>query len=103
MRIRAMVRLLLFVDELLNIYLILLFASAVLSWLVVFNVVNTRHPVVSIVGDFLYRITEPLLKPIRNRVPNLGGIDVSFIILFVIIWFIKAVVIGNLIDLIRYG
>jgi YggT family protein len=98
-----MVRLLLFVDELLNIYLILLFASAVLSWLVVFNVVNTRHPVVSIVGDFLYRITEPLLKPIRNRVPNLGGIDVSFIILFVIIWFIKAVVIGNLIDLIRYG
>jgi YggT family protein len=103
MRIRAMVRLLLFIDELLNIYLILLFASAVLSWLVVFNVVNTRHPVVSIVGDFLYRITEPLLKPIRNRVPNLGGIDVSFIILFVIIWFIKAVVIGNLIDLIRYG
>jgi YggT family protein len=98
-----MVRLLLFIDELLNIYLILLFASAVLSWLVVFNVVNTRHPVVSIVGDFLYRITEPLLKPIRNRVPNLGGIDVSFIILFVIIWFIKAVVIGNLIDLIRYG
>jgi YggT family protein len=103
MRIGAMVRLLLFIDELLNIYLILLFASAVLSWLVVFNVVNTRHPVVSIVGDFLYRITEPLLKPIRNRVPNLGGIDVSFIILFVIIWFLKAVVIGNLIDLIRYG
>ncbi len=97
-----MVRLLLFVDELLNIYLILLFASAVLSWLVVFNVVNTRHPVVSIVGDFLYRITEPLLKPIRNLVPNFGGIDVSFIVLFVIIWFIKAVVIGNLIDLIRY-
>ncbi len=97
-----MVRLLLFVDELLNIYLILLFASAVLSWLFVFNVVNTRHPVVSIVGDFLYRITEPLLKPIRNLVPNFGGIDVSFIVLFVIIWFIKAVVIGNLIDLIRY-
>jgi YggT family protein len=97
-----MVRLLLFIDELLNIYLILLFASAVLSWLVVFNVVNTRHPVVSIVGDFLYRITEPLLKPIRNLVPNLGGIDVSFIVLFVIIWFIKAVVIGNLVDLIRY-
>jgi YggT family protein len=97
-----MVRLLLFVDELLNIYLILLFASAVLSWLVVFNVVNTRHPVVSIVGDFLYRVTEPLLKPIRNLVPNFGGIDVSFIVLFVIIWFIKAVVIGNLIDLIRY-
>ncbi len=97
-----MIRLLLFIDELLNIYLILLFASAVLSWLIVFNVVNTRHPVVSIVGDFLYRITEPLLKPIRNLLPNFGGIDVSFIILFLIIWFIKAVVIGNLIDALRY-
>ena len=98
-----MVRLLLFIDELLNIYLILLFASAVLSWLVVFNVVNTRHPVVSIVGDFLYRITEPLLKPIRNLVPNLGGIDISFIILFIIVWFIKEVVILNLVDALRFG
>jgi YGGT family len=60
-----MLRLLLFLDELLNIYLILLFVSAVLSWLIVFNVVNTRRPLVSMVGGFLYRITEPLLKPIR--------------------------------------
>jgi len=103
MWIRAMVRLLLFIDELLNIYLILLFASAVLSWLVVFNVVNTRHPVVSIVGDFLYRITEPLLKPIRNLVPNMGGIDISFIILFIIVLFIKEVVILNLVDALRFG
>jgi YggT family protein len=97
-----MLRLLVFVDELLNIYLILLFVSAVLSWLVAFNVVNTRHPVVSIIGDFLYRITEPLLKPIRNRVPNFGGLDISFLILFVMIWFIKAVIIGNLVDMMRY-
>jgi YggT family protein len=97
-----MLRLLLFIDELLNIYLILLFVSAVLSWLIVFNVVNTRHPVVSIVGDFLYRITEPLLKPIRNRLPNFGGIDVSFIVLFLIIVFIRVVIIGNLEDSLRY-
>jgi YggT family protein len=73
-----------------------------LSWLIVFNVVNTRHPVVSIVGDFLYRITEPLLKPIRSRLPNFGGIDVSFIVLFLIIVFIRVVIIGNLEDSLRY-
>ncbi|HLK82746.1 MAG TPA: YggT family protein [Xanthobacteraceae bacterium] len=99
---RIMLRLLLFIDDLLYIYLVLLFVSAVLSWLIVFNVVNTRHPVVSIVGDFLYRITEPLLKPIRNLLPNFGGIDVSFIILFLIIVFIRVVIIGNLEDSLRY-
>jgi YggT family protein len=97
-----MLRLLLFIDDLLYIYLVLLFVSAVLSWLIVFNVVNTRHPVVSIVGDFLYRITEPLLKPIRNLLPNFGGIDVSFIILFLIIVFVRVVIIGNLEDSLRY-
>jgi YggT family protein len=101
-RVRIMLRLLLFIDDLLYIYLVLLFVSAVLSWLIVFNVVNTRHPVVSIVGDFLYRITEPLLKPIRNLLPNFGGIDVSFIILFLIIVFIRVVIIGNLEDSLRY-
>ncbi len=97
-----MLRLLLFIDDLLYIYLVLLFVSAVLSWLVVFNVVNTRHPVVSIIGDFLYRITEPLLRPIRNLLPNFGGIDVSFIVLFLIIVFVRVVIIGNLEDSLRY-
>jgi YggT family protein len=101
MRIQPMLRLLLFFDELLNIYLVLLFLSAVLSWLIVFNVVNTRHPLVSMVGGFLYRVTEPLLKPIRNRLPNFGGIDVSFIVLFLIIVFIQVVIIGNLEDSLR--
>ena len=91
-----MLLLLRFIDQLLGIYLFLLFVSAVLSWLVVFNVVNTRNPVVSIVGDFLYRITEPFLKPIRRYVPNVGGLDLSFLVLFVIVWFIRDVVIGNL-------
>ena len=97
-----MLRLLQFISELLTIYLFVLIITAVLSWLVAFNVVNTRHPAVSIIGDFLYRITEPLLKPIRNLVPNFGGIDISFIILFGIIWFIQAVIIGNLVDMLRY-
>jgi YggT family protein len=55
-------------------------------------VVNTRNPVVHMIGDFLYRITEPALRPIRNLMPNLGGIDISPVILFLIIIFIRYVI-----------
>jgi YggT family protein len=76
----------------LNLYVWLLIASAVLSWLIAFNVVNTRNQFVSTVWDFLYRITEPALRPIRNMLPNLGGIDISPIILLLIIFFIQSVI-----------
>jgi YggT family protein len=76
----------------LNLYVWLLIASAVLSWLIAFNVVNTRNQFVSSVWDFLYRITEPALRPIRNMLPNLGGIDISPIILLLIIFFIQSVI-----------
>ena len=61
----------------LDLYIWLLIAAAVLSWLVAFNVVNSRNQFVAMVGDFLYRVTEPVLRPIRNMLPSLGGIDVS--------------------------
>jgi YggT family protein len=77
----------------LQIYIWLLIASAVLSWLVAFNVVNTRNQVVAIVGDFLYRITEPLLRPIRSMMPNLGGIDVSPVILILLILLLENVIV----------
>jgi YggT family protein len=96
-----MILLLRFIAELLSLYLFLLFVAAVLSWLVVFNIVNTRHPAVSIIGDILYRITEPFLKPIRRYVPNVGGLDLSFLVLFVLVWFLRDVVIGNLILMVR--
>jgi YggT family protein len=80
------------IDLALQLYIWLLIAAAVLSWLVAFNVVNTRSPVVAAVGDFLYRITEPVLRPIRNMLPNLGGIDVSPVILILIIIFIRYVI-----------
>ena len=76
----------------LNLYVWLLIASAVLSWLIAFNVVNTRNQFVSTVWDFLYRITEPALRPIRNMLPNLGGIDISPIILLLMIFFIQSVI-----------
>src|SRR6476646_3199239 len=77
----------------LQIYIWLLIAAAVLSWLIAFNVVNTRNQVVSMVGEFLYRITEPFLRPIRALLPNLGGIDISPVILILIILLLENVII----------
>jgi YggT family protein len=81
-----------FISLLLTLYIYILVAAAVMSWLVAFNVVNPRNQFVSMVGEFLYRITEPVLRPIRNVLPNLGGIDISPIIVIIIIWFIQLVV-----------
>ena len=81
------------IDLVLQIYIWLLIASAVLSWLIAFNVVNTRNPFVHSVGEFLYRITEPALRPIRNLMPNLGGIDISPVILILIIFLIERIII----------
>jgi YggT family protein len=77
----------------LQIYVWLLIAAAILSWLVAFNVVNTRNQVVAAAGDFLYRITEPALRPIRNALPNFGGIDISPVILILIIFLIERLII----------
>ena len=80
------------IDLALQLYIWVLIAAAIFSWLVAFNVVNVRNSAVGSVGDFLYRITEPALRPIRNVLPNLGGIDVSPVVLFLIIIFIRYVI-----------
>ncbi len=77
------------IDFALNIFVWFIIASAIYSWLYAFNVVNTRNPFVAQVGTFLYRVTEPALRPIRRVMPDLGGIDISPIILFIIIYFIR--------------
>ena len=77
----------------LQIYIWLLIAAAVLSWLIAFSVVNTRNQVVAMIADMLYRLTEPLLRPIRSMLPNLGGIDVSPVILILLILFLENVII----------
>ena len=77
----------------LDLYIWLLIAAAVLSWLVAFNVVNSRNQFVAMVGDFLFRITEPVLRPIRNMLPSLGGIDVSPVVLILTIILIKDIIV----------
>jgi YggT family protein len=80
----------------LDLYVWLLIAAAILSWLIAFNVVNTRNQLVAAVAEFLYRITEPLLAPIRSFLPNLGGLDISPIILILIIILIQKLIAYNI-------
>lgn len=80
----------------LDLYVWLLIAAAILSWLIAFNVVNTRNQLVSAIAEFLYRITEPVLAPIRSFMPNLGGLDISPIILILIIILIQKLIVYNL-------
>jgi YggT family protein len=65
----------------LQLYLFAIIASAIISWLIAFDVINTTNRLVYTIVDFLWRITEPALRPIRQFLPNLGGIDISPIIL----------------------
>lgn len=72
-----------------SIYIWILIASAILSWLLAFNVLNPRNQVVGTIGDFLYRITEPALRPIRRFVPFIGGIDISPVVLILLLIFAR--------------
>ncbi|MCC6890832.1 MAG: YggT family protein [Hyphomicrobiales bacterium] len=88
-----MLELLGFISFLLTLYVYVLVAAAVMSWLLAFNVVNPRNQFVGMVGEFLYRITEPVLRPIRNVLPSFGGLDLSPLVVIIIIWFIQLVII----------
>ena len=84
----------------LNFYIWIIIASAVMSWLIAFNVVNTRNQFVAMVWEFLYKITEPVLRPIRAFLPNLGGIDISPIVLLFLIFFLQRLIAYNLYPLV---
>lgn len=77
-----------------DLYIWAVIISVVLSWLVHFGVVNTGNQFVSMIGDFLWRLTQPALRPIRRYVPNLGGMDLSPLILILALIFLQ-MVIGN--------
>jgi YggT family protein len=87
-----MVPLIAFIVYVIQLYIWVIIASAIFSWLIAFNVVNTQNRFVYSVADMLYRVTEPALRPIRNVLPNLGGIDISPVILILILMFITNVV-----------
>ena len=77
----------------LNIYIWILIAAAIFSWLFAFNVINSRNQFVNTLGRFFYNVTEPVLKPIRRFMPDLGGVDISPIIVFILIYLIQQLII----------
>ena len=91
-----MTALVLLIDTVINIYTWAVIVHVVLSWLVSFRVVNTQNRFVYLVGDFLYRITEPALRPIRKILPNLGGIDIAPIVLLLLLFFLRNLVICDM-------
>jgi YggT family protein len=80
------------VHTVISLYIWLLIAQAILSWLVAFGIVNRHNRVVATIGDFLWRITEPLLRPIRRVLPDLGGIDISPVVLILLLWFVDGLI-----------
>ena len=97
-----MLALLWLIDTVIEIYVWLLIAQAILSWLLAFGVVNRYNRGVSIIGDFLYRVTEPALRPIRSFLPNLGGIDISPIILILVLMFLRRLIAYDLAPYLRF-
>ncbi|MER8863001.1 YggT family protein [Mesorhizobium sp. M0751] len=84
----------------LDLYWWIIIASAIFSWLYAFNVVNARNQFVDTISNMLYRLTEPALRPIRRFMPDLGGIDISPIILLLILFFIRQFLLTTVLSLV---
>ena len=80
---------LILLDSVITIYIWILIINALLSWLIAFNVLNTSNRLVYSLLDISYKITDPLLRPIRNFLPNLGNIDVSPVVLILLLMFLR--------------
>jgi YggT family protein len=72
-----------------NIIWFLIIASAIFSWLYAFNVINTRNEAINMIGRSLYQVTEPIYRPIRRILPNMGGLDLSPLVVLVILFFLQ--------------
>jgi YggT family protein len=78
------------IDLALSIFTWILIGSAIFSWLYAFNVINSSNRFVATLGQFFYNVTEPVLRPIRRFMPDLGGIDLSPIVVLLIIFFLRS-------------
>jgi YggT family protein len=91
-----MLELLGFISSLITLYIYIIIAGAVMSWLIAFNVINPYNQFVRSIWQALIALTEPLLRPIRRWMPDLGGIDISPVVLILLCAFVQSVVIENL-------
>ena len=95
-----MIELLSFINLVINLYIWIIIAGAIMSWLMAFNVINPYNQFVRSVWTGLNALTEPALRPIRRFLPDLGGIDISPMVLILVCWFIQIVVLPNVAKLV---
>ncbi|MGB3809666.1 MAG: YggT family protein [Parvibaculum sp.] len=81
--------LLILITQVIQLYIWIVIIGAVLSWLIAFNVINTQNRFVYTVVDIIYRVTEPVLGPLRRILPDLGGIDISPVVLLLLLYFLQ--------------
>jgi len=77
----------------LQLYWYIVLAMIIMSWLISFNIVNTRNEFVNQVWRILNQMTEPVLRPIRRFMPKFSGLDLSPLVLFLIIFFIQQIIV----------
>jgi YggT family protein len=80
-----------FIMKVITLYMGIVITSVILSWLIAFDVINRRNQFVYMIHDALYRLTEPALRPIRRILPDLGGLDISPVILILGLIFVRDV------------
>jgi YggT family protein len=76
----------------LQLYTWVVIAAVAVSWLIAFNVINTRNEIVAAIVNIIYQLTEPLLAPIRRMLPNLGGLDLSPLVLLLLVFLIQRII-----------
>lgn len=91
-----MIELLSFISYLIDLYTYVIIAGVIMSWLIAFGVINAYNPMVRSIWQGLNAVTEPLLGPIRRALPNMGGIDISPIILLLACFFVQRVLLPNI-------
>ena len=78
-----------------SLLIFLIFIEVIFSWLIAFNVVNLRNPMVAQIYQIVNRITQPILQPIRNVLPSIGGLDFSPIVALLGLSWINNYVVGS--------
>ncbi len=91
-----MIELLGFISQLITLYIYVIIAAVVLSWLIGFGIVNLRNPMVRSIYNGLLAVTEPVMAPIRRILPDLGAIDISPLVLLLLLQFVQQVVLPNI-------
>lgn len=92
-----------FIDLVLQLIIYIIIAQVIVSWLLAFNILNMSNRFVATIANALYQITEPLLGPLRRIIPAFGGLDISPIVLFLAIYFIRLVILYPMMNNIRFA